>query len=379
MNKLFASVLLFAAIVALPVAALAAEFKVSDKDGAVNVSSNESPRNLYIAGNTVNVSADTQSDLVAAGNTLNLQGSIEDSLIAAGANVNLNGEVGKNARVAGSSINVRNTVGEDLFMAGGSANLSPEAVISGDLYAATGSLTIDGRVAGRVRIAGGDTIVNGSVDGDLVVDGGKLTIGDSAVIGGKLIYKAPQEASIASGAVIRGGVDYQKTDTRSYSQGSKGVLGALGILGFLMSLVILFALVYILPKTSRNLVRETLKSFLPNLGWGFLTFVVVPTALMIIAFTVIGLKLAGILAMIYLLFLMIAFIFATLVIGAQIIKWFDKREYRVDWLTILIGLIVVIILGIIPFLGDLVVWAVALAVLGELVAHTGTYIRSQRR
>jgi len=100
--------------------------------------------------------------------------------------------------------------------------------------------------------------------------------------------------------------------------------------------------------------------------------------LIIIAITVIGLKLAGTIFFLYLGLLMIAFIVGTLAIGAQILKWIEKKDYRVDWLTILVGTLAVIVLGLIPFIGSVIIWAVGVAVLGQLIRRLSAFLKSQR-
>jgi len=381
MKKVFAVFFVVFMVLVLPITALAAEFRVSDNNaGSADLAKDETAKNLYAAGNTVNVSGTTEGDLVVAGNTLNLSGPVEDGLFAAGANINLSGKVGHNARVGGSNVSLSNTTEGDLFVGGGMLNLTNQAKVGGDFFAGVGTLTMSGEIAGRASIAGGDITINGPINGDLKVDANKLTLGDKAVINGRLIYRAPVEATISKSAVVKGATDYTKTAVKNENYHySKSVLGIFGFFGLIMGLALLFVIVYVLPKTSYNLVAQTLDNFWANLGWGFLTFAVAPTALIIVAITMVGLKLAGVLALFYIAYFLIACTFATLVIGSQVLKWFEKKELRVDWATILIGMLGVIILGLIPVLGSLIIFAVGLSVLGQLVGNTGSFLKSQRK
>jgi hypothetical protein len=230
-------------------------------------------------------------------------------------------------------------------------------------------------------LAGGDITINSKITGDVEVDANKLVLGENANIGGSLTYRSPKEAQISSSAVIAGTVDFSKTETKTKTSDSRylmGILGVFGFVGLLMGLVLLFVFVYVLPKSSLNLVNKTISSFGVNSGLGFLTFAAMPMALILISVTIIGLKLAGTLFVLYLGFLMIAFMAGTLVIGSQILKWIEKKDYRVDWLTILVGTLAVIILGLIPFVGSAIIWVVGVAVLGQLIRYVGVFLKNQR-
>lgn len=369
-------------LLVLPSVALAAEFRVSENEASVDVTKTEVVKNLYTAGNTINFSGVDQGDLVAAGNTLNISGQIYDSLTAAGSNVNITANVGKNARLAGSSVTVNGEVAGDLFAAGSTVSVSKDSKISGDLFVGAGVVTVDGIVSGRARISATNVVINGKIDGNLEIDASTLTVGDSAIINGNLIYRAPEEAKISSSAVLKGTTDFQKTVAKNTNYISKeklsAVCGVFGFFGFLMGLVLLFAFVYILPKSSKKLVVESFDSFWNKVGFGFVSLVVVPIALMILACTVVGIKLAAVIGMIYFGFIAISVIAATLAIGALIMKWIEKKDYRVDWLTILVGTLATMILGAIPVIGGFAIFIFVLAIFGQLTKTALNFIKSQR-
>ena len=379
MKKIFIVLALSLAVLVPPAVTLAAEFRTSE-NGSVDLLKDQSAKNLYIAGNTVNVSGTAKGDLTVAGNTLNLNGPVEDSLFAVGNIINLSGIVNKNARIAGSSINIISSIKEDLIVGAAALTISPEATIGGDLIAGVGDLSLSAPVSGNVKISGSEIIIDSKINGDVTVYATKgLILGDKANIGGSLTYRSPEEAQISSSAVVSGKTDYTKMETKSYTENNfAGALGIFGFLGFLMGLALLLFVVYLLPKSSLDLVKNTLDSFWSNLGWGFLISIAGPIALIIIASTILGLKIAGILFLLYLGFIIVSSIFATLAIGAQILKWIQKKDYCVDWLTILIGTFASLIISLIPVMGGLIIWLVSAAVLGQLVKHIGPYLKSQR-
>lgn len=378
MKKIFSALVLSLVILSLPAVSLAAEF-YSSNNGSVELYKDKTVKNLYIASSTVNVSGATTGDLVAAGNTLNLSGPVEDSLLVAGSNVNISGAIGKNARIVGNSLNINNNIGGDLLAGGSTLTISPETVINGDLIVGVGSLTLNGAVGGKAKITGGDITINGEIKGNIDVEASKLTLGDNARIGGNLVYHSPEAANISSSAVVSGTTDFEQIQKdSSASSNIAGMFKTFGLIGAIMVLAVLFVFVYVLPKTSQALVEDSLKLFWGNIGWGFLTFAVTPFALILLAITIVGLKLAGMLLLIYFGFLAIASLAAALLIGAQIFRWIDKKNYRADYSTILVGVLALIIMGSVPFPGMLVIWIVVLAVLGQLIRYASLFIKSQR-
>ena len=122
----------------------------------------------------------------------------------------------------------------------------------------------------------------------------------------------------------------------------------------------------------------TLSDFWTNLGWGALAFIVAPIILVLIAITIAGMKLAGVLAILYVLFLAIAGIYSTLVMGSQLLKWIKRGDdFRADWLTILIGVVTTGILGLVPYFGGIIVFAFVLAVLGQVLKSSIGFVHAQ--
>jgi len=378
MKKFLALFCLSFVLVLLPVAALAAEFR-SSQDTSISLDKSETAKNLYIAGNTVNVSGTAQGDLTAAGNTINLDGPVQDGLFAFGNNLNIDSSVGQNARVAGGNVNLNGDISGDFMAAGSIVSVGKDSVVSGDLIVGAGQVTIDGKVEGMARIAASDVTISGTINGNVDIYATKVIISNDAYIGGNLTYHAPEQATISSSAKIIGKTDFQKTEQQKFpAKEMSAVLGIFGVFGLLMGLALLFVLVYILPKTSKQLVEGSLTNFWANLGWGFIGIFIIPIGMMIVAFTFVGLKVAGVILVAYIAAMIIAAVAATLALGSQILRWFGEKQYRVDWLTILVGTLAVMILGVIPVVGGLVVFAFTLAVLGRVLVLTVQFIKSQR-
>lgn len=348
----------------------AADFRApAGESGNVSVAKTEQTHNLYLAGANVTSEAIVTGDLVAVGSNVSLSGTVEHSIIAAGGNVTVNADAGQNVRLAGGTVTFNGQTGEDLAVAGGTVNLSSGSLVTGDLMIAGGSLKIDGTVNGRVFGSGGDVVIGGHIKGDVkLTDVNSLELTSTAVIDGKLTYSSASEATISSSAKVLGGTDYQKTTSKNYDFGSDSLFSVWMVLA---SLVLGLVIVYGYRKSSLAIIEDNRQHFWASMGIGLVTLIVVPAAVIIFIITVIGMKLAMLLATLYWLLIALGSIFNSLFVGSEVYLMIRKGEMRRnDWLTVLIGVIITSLLVLIPYIGWLVWFGIFLSALGALIKHT---------
>src|SRR3989344_4261573 len=132
MKKIFGFIAVLG-LSALPV--MAAEFIAPDKGADPNVGTltQETHKNLYIAGAAVTINGPSLGDLYAAGGMVTVNGIVEKDLMVAGGNINLNGSVGDDLRVAGGNISISAPVAGDLLVAGGNVTVAQKATVGADL------------------------------------------------------------------------------------------------------------------------------------------------------------------------------------------------------------------------------------------------------
>lgn len=365
MKRLF--VLLFGLLILVPTMAFAAEFRSSkEAEATIVVGKNEVLKNLYVAGNTVNIDGEVKSDLVAAGSTIVINNNIEDDLLAAGGTLNIRGDVGKNARVAGNNVYISGKVGQDLMVAGNSVDLGGDSEVEGDFIAVGSIVNINGNIKGKVYVSGEKISINGQIDGDIVIKNvSDLTIGDSAKINGKLSYSSPNEADISPNALVVGDIDYKKISAGEHVW--KAMRATEILYGILMSFTALLVLILMFPKPARSVVESAFQNYWAKIGWGLFALVVVPMASIFLMITIIGVKLAVIVCLIYGLLLLISTLISPLIAGSYIIKLFKKdKDLRVDWLSALVGVASLTLIGFIPIIGWIAIAFLFLLSLGIL-------------
>jgi hypothetical protein len=121
--------------------------------------------NLYASGGTVRVEGTVTGDLVAAGSQVTVSGEIKNDLLAAGGTVDVTGKVDGDARLFGGRITVSGPIGQDLMLGAGQATVTSSAQVGQDLVFGAGQMTLDGRVAGSVLGSTPNYTKHGTVGG----------------------------------------------------------------------------------------------------------------------------------------------------------------------------------------------------------------------
>jgi hypothetical protein len=214
-------------------------------------------------------------------------------------------------------------------------------------------------------------VLSGRVNGDVELTGRAISILDSAVISGDLVYRSPEEADIASGAQIRGTVRYEPTE---WSTGAfVATLVGVGIVVLLSLIVTGIALFLLFPRFIANAVTTIRAEPWKCLGLGLAVFAATPVVVSVLFVTVIGWLPATVIGALYLILLLAGFLTAVFYIGdlgwRRLGRGEASRAGRL-W-SFVVALIVTALLGLVPLLGTLLLFALML--LGVGVLKLGLY------
>jgi len=275
--------------------------------------------------------------------------------------------------VSGGTVTVSAPV-DSLTVAGGTVRV--DAPIAGDVIAAGGSLIVNGDVGGKVLAAGGEIELNGNATNALVT-GGAVRIGRDAVIERDAVISAGEvtnEGSVLGNLTVSGetftntgtagNVTFEQEEPESALPGLFTILTAIGFL--ILGLI----LVRFLPGPFTAVVREVEKSPVLLAVVGFVAIIAMVIILLIIAITLIGLPIALVGGLLFIVALMLSSLFVAYALGDVIIS---RTGWKPGPLAIFIlGFVILQILFLIPFLGVLVqVIAVSLGFGGILYALRG--------
>lgn len=323
---------------------------------------------LLIAGGEVTVLGEVSGNLIGAGGNVTVSGGVGRDALVAGGDVNILGFVRDDLRVVGGNVQVANAVGGDVVAAGGVVHLVSGATVSGDVVVFGGLTTIDGTVTGDVRVEGGELRINGTILGSLdakVQDG--LMIGDGANIGGG-VYESAKEAEIDEGATVRGELTFEEVTRSDAPPTGEKILGFGVTTMALMLLVVALILVYAAKDGTRSVVSHVARSFWKSVGVGFVALIILPILAFILLITLIGMPLGFLLGLGYMTVLLAAKLATSVVIGALAIKLATRSDdIRLDWVTAIVGVVVLLALMLIPVIGFLASFILFLATFGSVL------------
>lgn len=353
---------------------------------------------LYIAAAEIYIDGIVKGDLIAVASYIEIgpTGAVEGDLWAMAGGIAVHGTVMDDLRVAAGGVELTGTVADDaFFVAGGGqadiptgmgtqavpAGLSITGDIARDTYVAAGGADITGRIGGDFRGAIGILEISGAVTGDTDIQVAEFIVYETARFDGVLRYSAPEQRQLPAGAARD--IQYEAPPESETAGGT--VVGA--IFGWIFRTIAIAVGVAIL-------------------GWLLLRFrpgiLVQPAAA--IQSNPVETGLYGLLAAVLLIFIPIAstvlvvftwafwgvfpgivmFIF---LFASSALVWFlsplltgywlgEKIGERLDGeysplLLLLIGALLIVVLGRIPFLGWLVYLLSFLLALGGLL-RSGT-------
>jgi cytoskeletal protein CcmA (bactofilin family) len=290
--------------------------------------------------------------------------------------------------VVASSVVVAGTVQGDVEAVAGTVIVTDTGRVTGGIDSAAGSVTVEGAVDGDVSVAAGSLMVrdgavvggsldagvadfrlDGTVRGDVRVGAETLSVGPTAVVGGSVTYDAGT-VSISEDADIAGSVTRDENIVVSGpevvglpAQFDGPILprGVAAAYGFLVNLVLGVVLLAVAPGFARRVAGVGTKQAVKSGGVGLLVFVGVPIALLLLVLTIVGipLSLAGL--VVFGLLLWVTAVYGAFVVGTWLLSF---TEYDNRWGALFVGVLLVALVGLLPWVGELLQFLVLLVGLG---------------
>ena len=313
-------------------------------------------------GGTIVVAADetVDEDLQAVGGTVIVRGTVEGDLQAFAGTVVLeeSGTVTGDVQGAAGSITIAGEVGEDLGIAGGSIDVTETATIGGDVDTGAGSFSLDGSVDGTVRVGAGS-----------------ILLGSSASVGGDFLYDGDLQQ--AEGATVDGEIRQDPSLSGAEFDGLPPVAGWV-FTAYNLALTFVFGVILLLlmPGVAAAAALGSREQPARTAGAGLVALVAGPALFVALLLTVVGIPLALLWILVYVLLLLVGFVLGEYAVGAWLLSLAD---YENRWVALLVGVLVVFALGRIPFVGGIVELVVLLFGLGALATSFWRHLRRRRR
>jgi len=327
---------------------------------------------LYVGASTIIIDGMVNGELWAAGYTITVNGAVNGSAMVAGNMISISGDVGHAVRAAGQTISISGNVNGDLMVFGSAVNVASTATVKGDLFIGAGNVRIDGLVEGDIKGGGSAVTIGNGVKGNVELEVDSLTILSTANIEGDLTYTSKEEADIQSGAQIGGATTHNLPPVKEEAAIPFPFVLFFGILskliGFLMALVTGLVIILIAPRRLTSIAESIRISPGASAGWGAVVLFLTPIAAILVCLTIVGIPVGLIALALWGIGLYLAQIPVGLLIGRLIIGRFRGVERRAIMTGALaLGLVILTLLGLIPYLGFFIGLAVAIFGFGAVV------------
>ena len=321
------------------------------------------------AGALVSVNATTTAGVSAVGAQVTVASTIGGNLKAAGAVLDVSGAVTGNADLGGAVVKAGITVGGHLRAAAANLTLLPSTDVHGDLAAFGALVTVAGHIAGKVDAGGAVVTFDGQADGPVEIAGNRVIIGPDAKIAGDLTVRSMNAPEIAQGAVITGTVSQIQPSTWwsvapwTWALAVAAVVAAGTILA---GVVLMLFGGHVFRAATENVRHRPLSSFL----FGILALVLIPFVAAILMITLVGISVGFAVALILPFLIIFGHAVAAAGIAAGLlIRRRGELSVGLNLLMLVIGAIVLVGLGLIPWVGPAIVGV-------AIVLGTGAFTRT---
>lgn len=363
----------------------AVSFASTITTGRTLVLSEPTPGNAYLAGTDITIAAPQSGDVLALGATVVVSAPVTGDVMALGGTVGIHKPVTGDVRVVAASLQVDAPISGDFVAAANELHASTTAK---DTHLAGGTVELIGSSTGAVNIYASDITLTGDYQGDVTLNASNsITLGPGTHIHGALNYNAPQQLTLPDGVRVDGGVHYTGSSsflpTNQQAQ-TFAVAGAsiLFLVHLLAVLVLAGIIAGLFPKFTELVAERSLEPssyrFVLLTLLGFALLVATPVLILILLLSFVGIGVALFLIPLYLLFFMLAYVYAGILTGTLLARTLLKRSI-ITWKEGVVGMLVFYLIGIVPTLGPLLKAVLIMVAGGTIasIAFTFTFRRSE--
>jgi len=338
---------------------------------------------LVAFGQNVSIKGKVNGDIYAFGQEVEVTGDVAGTIFCGASTVDIDAQIAGSVWAGAGKVSIAGNVYNNVLIFGGTLDVEEDATIGNDLIVYGGKAKVAGEVDGMIKGGMGTFIMSGK-SAKVNINADKIRIKSGALISGDLVIESGQEPVIEEGAEILGEIKL-----KSIEEVDEEV--AFAIVPIIAFLIIMFKVIVFVAKIivgivlivlSKKYVRRIMDTVISKpwhcLGWGFIGLIVIPVAVIILFSILIGYPFAVFGAYVYTFIFYLASIFAGLVIGEKVIRLFKKEGEISLYLSLIIGLIVLFVLGLIPILGFIVKIIVLLFGSGMVLYGSWNLIREMK-
>jgi cytoskeletal protein CcmA (bactofilin family) len=310
-----------------------------------------------VAAGSVRVVGVVRGDALIASGDIQVLGDVGGDIRALAGHYEQSGSAQGEVSLAAGTIVLDGMVGDDFWAAGEDIELRRESRIGEDARIAGEDVLIKGRIDGDLDVVADQVAIDAQIGGDVVINARRVIIGPGATINGRLRWRAQAMPVISEDAIIHGGTSGKLEKAPAWRwRGPHGTESdmfanawlarlAIGISAFLLGLLVLV----VAPKWASRAVHAARGRWAMALALGAAACLAGALAVALLAVIAFGLPLALALVIAAPLAGAIGYVLAAIAIGALVLELAPRRSSV--WAHLALGIALLSVLGLIPWIG----------------------------
>ena len=331
---------------------------------------------LYAAGNTIRISGRIEGDLVAAAfEDIRIEGTVTGDALLLANRVEVTGRVEGALRVVARELVVDGVVVDDVFTASWNVDTGQRSEIGRDAIVFARNVEVLGEIGRNLEGTHSTTRVGGSVAGDVDVTSSKVTLLPGLAVDGDVVVISENEIEVAGDVEVGGSL--LDRDVLAPNVRVRGIQLMARFLGLVSAVLLGLAVLWSAPERSLAASSALRRSPVRSAAWG-VGVVSIPLAALILMVTIAATTNLASTGPLMLFLVPIALASASLVLIGLLaspvpIALALGGRIRPDWSSygaFLAGFLVLLVMGLIPWVGTLLLTALAIVGLGSWIVTT---------
>lgn len=359
------------AIVLVPQPAHAAE-TVHGNPSYTLPAGQEIKTDLIVSADHTQIDGTVDGDLIVFSRDVEVNGHVTGDILGFSEELRMNGTVDGNLRVCAHSLVFNGSVAKNLSLLGHTLETDEKSNVGGSILLLSHDAQMSGAVKGDILALSDQMQLNAPIGGNVKVRSSALSIGSAAQIAGRTEYTGPRQPNVEAGAKLASPIEVNVSKERPeystwpYYWHQTLRWGAAFLLGLVMFL--LAPGVFLDAANSANKVGL-------SMGIGLLFLVGLPVAAFIACITIVGLGLGIVTFLIYIVAVYMSQIFVGEWLGEKLLG--AGIGVGPVLARLALGLAILRVVRVIPFLGPLSMWVVIIWGLGAYVLSVHKKMRHQ--
>jgi len=333
---------------------------------------------LLSGAQNTTIGGNVRGDLITFGMSTTVDGEVQGSITSFVSDFKMTGRCFNSVRAFAWRIDIDGRIERNLMAYSQTVVLGRQGWVEKDVNFGAATLTIQGRIGGNLKGSGGHVYISGQIDGDVELEAEDIVIQPSAIIGGNLYTVGKREPKIEPGAQILGETEHdlpqaKKPDTYTFSD---FVIDAWSFLALALTGGVLLLL---FKGFACGVTCYVESHWWKSLGLGFVFFICLPIAAIILMITLIGIPMGLMVLAGWVLLFYLAKIFAALIVGEWILKKYHGGKAPGRFWSLLLGLVIMTLVLKIPVLGLIIKFAILFLTFGGFVLAAAEWHSQMRQ